>query len=170
MWYNIAQFKGICGDNMKEVIDEISKYILDNLYDDITLEQMEKEFFYSKYHIIRIFKQYTGFTIKEFINNVKVLKTVDPLLFTDDTILKIALNHGFNSQEYYSEKFQDVIGMPPLKFRKEFSDLENTQDKHVLKLKKEYLDYLGEYQDRLLNIKDNPSKENGKIKQLSIQG
>ncbi len=152
---------------MKDVIDDICKYILDNLYDEITLEQMEKEFFYSKYHIIRIFKQYTGFTIKEYINNAKILKTIDPLLFTNDTILKIALNHGFNSQEYYSEKFQNVIGIPPLKFRKEFSEIDSN-DKHILKMKKEYLDYLTQYQERLLNISDNPNKGNNKIKRLSI--
>ena len=149
---------------MKEVINEICKYILENLYDNITLEQMEKEFYYSKYHIIRLFKQYTGFTIKEFTNNVKVLKTINPLLFTNDTILKIALTHGFNSQEYYSEKFQGVIGIPPLKFRKEFKDLDNIENKKILKLKREYLNYLEQYQERLLNVQENKYEDINKIK------
>ena len=149
---------------MKEVINEICKYILENLYDNITLEQMEKEFYYSKYHIIRLFKQYTGFTIKEFTNIVKVLKTINPLLFTNDTILKIALTHGFNSQEYYSEKFQGVIGIPPLKFRKEFKDLDNVENKKILKLKREYLNYLEQYQERLLNVQENKYEDINKIK------
>ena len=149
---------------MKDVINEICKYILENLYDNITLEQMEKEFYYSKYHIIRLFKQYTGFTIKEFTNNVKVLKTINPLLFTNDTILKIALTHGFNSQEYYSEKFQGVIGIPPLKFRKEFKDLDNIENKKILKLKREYLNYLEQYQERLLNVQENKYEDINKIK------
>lgn len=149
---------------MKEVINEICKYILENLYDNITLEQMEKEFYYSKYHIIRLFKQYTGFTIKEFTNNVKVLKTINPLLFTNDTILKIALTHGFNSQEYYSEKFQGVIGIPPLKFRKEFKDLDNIENKKILRLKREYLNYLDQYQERLLNVQENKYEDINKIK------
>ena len=155
---------------MKDVINEICKYIIDNLDDDITLEQMENEFYYSKYHIIRLFKQYTGFTIKEFTNNVKILKTIDPLLITNDTILKIALTHGFNSQEYYSEKFQGVMGIPPLKFRKEFRDLDNIKNKRVLKLKREYLDYLKQYQEKLLNVHNNKDKENNKIKRLTNQG
>lgn len=136
---------------MEEVVKEICKYIIDNIYDEITLEQLEKEFYYTKYYITRIFKLYTGFTIREFSNTVKVLKTIDPLLFTDDTILKIALNNGFNSQEYYSETFQCVIGTSPLKFRKQFSNIEHITDIEELNARKEYLLYLQQYRDNLLN-------------------
>ena len=94
---------------------------------------------------------YTGYTIKEFINNVKVLKTIDPLLYTDDTILKIALTNGFNSLEYYSEKFKDVIGTSPLKFRKEYS-IENIDDINELKVKKDYLIKLKIWENELINM------------------
>lgn len=150
---------------MEKVVKEICKYIIDNIDDEITLNQLEKEFYYTKYYITRIFKSYTGFTIKEFSNTVKILKTIDPLLFTDDTILKIALNNGFNSQEYYSEIFQYIIGTSPLKFRKQFSDIEHITDIEELKAKKEYLLYLKQYRDNLLNVTDTKEKVE-KVKDL----
>ncbi len=135
-----------------DIIRKLCEYILSNLYEDITMEELEKELYYNRYYLIRLFKLYTGYTIKEFINTVKILKTVDPLLYTDDSILKIALNNGFNSQEYYSEKFQNVLGMAPLRFRKSFRDIDELKDIKEVKLKKEYLMYLEEFQNQLTNI------------------
>ena len=140
---------------MDNIVKGLCEYILSNLYEDITMEKLENEFYYNKYYLIRLFKLYTGYTIKEFINTVKILKTVDPLLFIDDSILKIALNNGFNSQEYYSEKFQDVLGMAPLRFRKRFRDIDEIKDINELKSRKEYLIYLEEFHNQLMNIHES---------------
>ena len=143
---------------MEDIVKEICKFIIDNIYDDINLEKLEKEFYYNKYYIIRMFKLHTGYTIKEFINTVKVLKTIDPLLFTDDSILKIALNNGFNSQEYYSERFQDTIGMAPLKFRKWYHEIDEVNDTNELELRKNYLLYLNQKHQELLSIQSTLEK------------
>lgn len=137
---------------MEKIVMEMCSYILNNLYNEITIDKMEKVFCYNKFYLIRVFKMYTGYTIKEFINNVKILKTIDPLIFTNDTILKIALSNGFNSQEYYSEKFRNVIGMSPFQFRKEYNSISELRDVNELKAKREYLLYLKEWQQALLNM------------------
>lgn len=143
---------------MEDIIKEICKFVIDNLNDDFTMKQIEKEFYYSKYHLIHLFKAYTGYSIREFANTVKVLKSTDPLLYTNDTILKIALNNGFNSQEYYSEKFQGIIGISPMQFRKEYQEIDLINDIEELKLKKEYLLYLEKYKLDLLSIANNSEK------------
>ena len=154
---------------MESIIKDICIYILNNINNEITINELEKTFCYNKFYIIRIFKEYTGFTIKEFVNNVKVLKTVDPLIFTDDTILKIALSNGFNSQEYYSEKFKELIGISPLKFRKEFNCLEKTENIDELKSKKNYLIYLKQYEQQLLDFSNtlNSSEDIKKLRKVA---
>ena len=37
---------------------------------------------------------------------------------SDDLIIKVALDNGFYSQEYYSEIFAKIIGVGPLTYRK----------------------------------------------------
>ena len=74
------------------------------------------------------------------------------MLFTNDTILKIALCNGFNSQEYYSEKFKEVIGIPPLTFRKQHNEQINLKDINAIKALKQYFIYLKEYEEQLLNL------------------
>ncbi len=72
---------------------------------------------------------------------------------------------GFNSQAYYSEKFQELIGIPPIHFRKEYSNIDLLNDVNDLKNKKDYLMNLNIYYENLLNISKNIEKNN-KVKKL----
>ncbi len=137
---------------MEEIIKDICNYIIANIDEEIAIKELEENFYYNKFYIIRAFKKTTGYTIKEFTNKVKVLKTIDPLLFTDDTILKIALNNGFNSQEYYSETFKNVIGISPVNFRKEYTNIDKIENIEELKEKRKYLEEVKEYEQYLLDI------------------
>ena len=151
------------GKYMERVVSEVCQYLLDNLDQKTSLDELEQKFYYNKYHLVRSFKQYTGLTMKEYVNTARVLQTVDPLLCTKDTILKIALNHGFSSQEYYSETFQGVVGVSPMRFRKTFS--EETKNIRELKKKKDYLLYLKQYQENLYHI-GTVEKQQEKVKKL----
>lgn len=147
---------------MENVVISMCNYILENINDKITIDDIEEIFCYNKFYLIRAFKLYTGYTIIEFINNVKVLKTIEHLLFTNDTILKIALNNGFNSQEYYCEKFKNIIGIPPIQFRKEYNNISSIKDINELKTKKEYLLSLNNWLYTLEHIPNNISSNNVK--------
>lgn len=137
---------------MGEIIKEICIYIINNTNSNVSLEDLENKFHYNKYYLVKAFKKYTGLTIMDFNNQVKVYKSIDPLLFTNDTILKIALNYGFNSQEYYSEKFKDTIGTSPQNFRNMY------KEEQVRTERQEELGKLKAYKEYLLNINNSEEK------------
>ena len=142
---------------MDEVlISQICKYLTDNINEEITDDIIADTFHYNKFYLIRKFKEYTGFSINEYVNECRVYNSTNTLIFTDRTILNIALNNGFNSLEYYSEKFKDVIGVSPLKFRKIYTGLleiaEKTNDKNELNIAKSTLEELQMYQQYLQNM------------------
>ena len=56
------------------------------------------------------------------------------LLTTNYSILKIALNNGFNSLEYYSEIFKKVTGFNPITFKKTINYNLNNKPKAINKL------------------------------------
>lgn len=149
---------------MDTVIRDLIIYLINNINEEITIKDIEDRYSYNRYYIIRAFKEYTGLTIMEFINKIKVYKTMNPLLYTDNTILYIALENGFNSQEYYSEKFKDVVGLSPIRFRKYFSNIEENHDINELKMKKAYLNELYNNYNELLNMHKNI--EEVKVKKL----
>lgn len=154
-------------------IKEICEYIISNINESISVEQIASAFHYDKAYIMRRFKDYTGFTINEFVNECRVYNSTSSLIYTDDSILKIALSNGFNSLEYYSEKFKDIIGSSPLKFRQIYSKLlliaSKSKDAEELRLIKSALTELQEYQIYLNSIGDNISTENRKISRPKVK-
>lgn len=154
-------------------IKEICEYIISNINESISIEQIASAFHYDKAYIMRKFKDYTGFTINEFVNECRVYNSTSPLIYTDDSILKIALSNGFNSLEYYSEKFKDIIGSSPLKFRQIYSKLlliaSKSKDADELRLIKSALTELQEYQIYLNSIGDNISTDNRKVSRPKVK-
>ncbi len=142
----------------ENVISELCLYLINNINEDVSVSELARMLHYNKFYLIREFKKYTGFTISEFINYVRVYNSIDPLVFSDDTILKIALSNGFHSSEYYSEKFKDVIGTAPLRFRKIFSLLMSAAQNDVsvenLQMIKEEFTKFKDYQNYLNGMKD----------------
>lgn len=151
-------------------VEAVCNYILENLREDISIDKIADHFHYNKYYVMRKFKAVTGLTINDYINKNKIYNSVNQIISTDDTILKIALDNGFNSLEYYSEKFKEIIGVGPLKFRKLFSIgyLLSRKENDMTKLEqiKAELKELQEYQEYLrslsmsqsLETKENPPK------------
>lgn len=145
-------------------IKEICEYILNNINSEISVDAIAEAFHYNKSYLMRRFKDCTGFTIGEYINECRVYNSTNPLIYTNYSILKIALTNGFNSLEYYSEKFKDIIGTSPLKFRQIYSSLlemtKKSEDLEELKTIKDALTELQEYQTYLNSIGNTASKDN----------
>lgn len=100
-----------------ELIVKILDYIDKNLYKKITTSELSRIYFFNKDYIMRLFKKEIGMTIIEYINKKRIYSSLEELKNTTDLMLKVALNHGFLSQEYFSETFTKIIGVPPLTYR-----------------------------------------------------
>lgn len=101
-----------------DVVSDILDYIDSNLMEDITIQEIAGTFYFNKHYLMKKFKRSTGITITQYVNSQKVINSMKALAYTDDRILKIALNSGFHSQEYYSEMFEKIVGISPNHFRK----------------------------------------------------
>lgn len=103
---------------MQKTINNIIGYIDSNLTDRVSVDNIAGKFCFNRRYIQHCFKKNTGLTITQYTNYKKVISSFNSLVSTDDKILKVALTHGFNSLEYYSETFCKVVGISPIQFRK----------------------------------------------------
>lgn len=101
------------------IVLNIIDYLDNNLTEEITIDSIVGKFHFNRFYLMKMFKKVTGLTIFEYVNQKKITDSLDDIVNTDDRILKIALKHGFNSQEYYSETFTKVLGISPSEFRKQ---------------------------------------------------
>ena len=116
----------MCSDAL---ICDMLNYIHDHLYEIISMDDLSRHFFYDKSYLMRKFKKELGMTIGYYVNAMRIYNSL-PSYQVGDTILKIALFHGFHSIEYYSEVFRSMIGVSPRMYKKFvlYRDYENESD------------------------------------------
>ena len=64
-------------------------------------------------------KQVTGMGVKDYINRVRIERSVDLLLHTDKKINEIAYEVGFSYPRYFSTSFKQMKGVTPTRFKRE---------------------------------------------------
>lgn len=71
----------------------------------------------SQSHLTRQLKKYYHITPTDFINNLRVQKTASLLCLTDEKILEVALECGFENMSYYNRIFKEKYGVTPRQYR-----------------------------------------------------
>lgn len=98
---------------IKSIIDFINA----NYTRKITLEEIAKNVFLSKYYICKIFKKHTGLTIKDYITK-KRLANVSTLVADGANITNACINSGFGDYSTFYNAFLREKGNPPKKLLK----------------------------------------------------
>lgn len=94
------------------IVIDILKYIDENLYALISIQELSIIFHYNKDYLMRIFKREIGVTIIDYINQKRIYSSLFSYSL-NRSIMNISLSFGFSSLEYYSEVFKRYMGVSP---------------------------------------------------------
>ena len=72
---------------------------------------------YSRRHADRVFKEYLGKTLQEYINAVLLTQSAGDLLSTEKTIMEVALDSHFKSHEGFLRSFSRRFHITPSEYR-----------------------------------------------------
>ncbi|MCD8020162.1 MAG: helix-turn-helix domain-containing protein [Clostridiales bacterium] len=128
-------------------MQEIFSYICSNYHQNIILDDLSKHLYLSPTYVSRYIKQKCGFTFGELLNTVRLERAMEDLLYTNDSIMKIALGNGFANLAAYNKAFKKAYQMTPSEFRKsrksktkEISNQEKNQKELIYRKVDEYLE------------------------------
>ncbi|MDQ6421626.1 AraC family transcriptional regulator [Paenibacillus sp. LHD-117] len=102
-----------------ERLTMITNYIRENYNQNLSLDFLSTKFNLSSEYLSRFFFKYTGMTLLQYINAIRLEKSYPDLMNTDDPITQIALNHGFPNEKSYNRVFKAVYLVTPSQYRKE---------------------------------------------------
>ena len=100
-------------------IEIATKYIKDNFKSKLTVSTIASKTNISKSTLYRIFNENFGCTVSDYINQLRIEKSISLLSETDLSVEEIAEKTGFASCSYFSRVFKKLYGVSPLKFKKE---------------------------------------------------
>lgn len=98
---------------------EMINFIQNNYSKDITLDLLKNSFHYTKQNIIKIFKEDTGYTPVQYLQKVRIEKSIELLQNTNYSIKDIAIKVGF-SANYYPKIFLKNKHILPNEYRKKY--------------------------------------------------
>ena len=99
-----------------ELVCNILDYLDENINTIISIDMISSIFCYDKTYVMKRFKKELGISIVNYMNIIKIYNSLK-YFKNDDSILKISIESGFNSLEYYSEMFKKVIGVSPMTYK-----------------------------------------------------
>ena len=100
----------------KELI-KVIEYIEENLFEELTLQELASVAGYSKYHFTRIFKEATGENIISMIKRLRLEKSAKALFHLNTPITEIGLNIGYWTPSSYNKAFKQRFNQSPSEFR-----------------------------------------------------
>lgn len=143
----------------KKLICRILDYIDSHLNDEIDIFNLSRYLCYDKFYLMKKFKSELGISIITYVNRMRIYNSLLDL-DSDELLLKVALNNGFNSLEYYSEIFSKVMGFSPSVMRRYF---EGTLNKEELLSVKDTIAKMIKFRTFIYEYRFGPMEEEQKL-------
>lgn len=100
-----------------EKVKNILSWVREHYSEKVTVEEAAAAAGYSAAHFMRFFKNETGQTFTEYLNDYRLASAAYTIAETGESISRIAEECGFESLSYFSRSFRAKYGMSPRQMR-----------------------------------------------------
>lgn len=115
---DISRQKKIISAHEKAMRDTMA-YMQSNFKRKISVDQLSARVNLSKYHFIRLFQQYTGYSPYAWLINYRINQGKTLLRSGSDDIKSIAISCGFSDSNHFIRSFRQATGISPSRYRRE---------------------------------------------------
>lgn len=100
------------------VIEKLSS----NLQNDHPLDNLAMEVGMSTRRFTAAFRAVTGFSVYQYLANLRMLKAAELLSESNKSIITIAKKIGYKNKRAFCRKFKSYTGMKPIDYRRHQND------------------------------------------------
>lgn len=102
----------------REGVSAMVAYINANYASITGIAQIAEQFYISKYHLCRVFKDAMKMTVTDYLNRVRIRNACRYLRASNKDMGEIALLCGFHDAAYFSNVFKRIQGISPREYRR----------------------------------------------------
>ena len=105
---------------------KLDAVIRENLSDpDLDVKFLTERLLMSRTALYEKVKQETGMGVKDYINRIRIERSVELLMGTDKSISEISYEVGFSYPRYFSTSFKNMKGVTPTRYKQENRPADN---------------------------------------------
>lgn len=98
-----------------EKVSNIIDYINNNIDSELSLDQIADKFYISKYHMLREFKRYAGYTLHSYIQKKRLIAAKE-MLKQGVRIVDVSSRCGFGDYSNFYRTFKKSFGLSPREY------------------------------------------------------
>lgn len=102
----------------EQIVKSITNILQSKVHSSVNLDDIAKELYFSKTYIKSVFKKYTGSSIIQFYNRLKIDEAKRLISLKQYTYTEISAQLGFSSVHYFTRLFKSVTDMTPSEYQK----------------------------------------------------
>ncbi len=99
-------------------LSEIIEYLDEHYTDRLTLKELAERLHMNYFYLSHFFKDTSGISFQDYLNNLRIDKSLSMLSESNTSITEIAYNTGFPNIKAYTKAFQKKFGMLPSAYKK----------------------------------------------------
>lgn len=132
--------RGISDERMNEILN----YLMNHYQEQITLQGLADKLYLSNAYLSKYIKKNFGMSFLKLLNNIRMEHAVSELLYSEKTVVRIAMDNGFSNLAGFNRTFREIYNMTPAEYRKDMekkteSAEKEEPDKEILKKVESYL-------------------------------
>ena len=113
------------------LIEKAKAYIQENIYQDISQEEIANQLFICTAYLSRLFKKETGETFTQYVTRAKIEKSIDLLKDPKYKTYQVGELLGYKTPRYFSRLFRAQTGLNPSEYRKTILNQEGDFDEDI---------------------------------------
>jgi AraC family transcriptional regulator len=105
--------RGPSSPRHSDLVDETKALLLRRFGEALSLDDVAKAVGVSAFHLARLFRRHTGFSLHGYRTRIRLLHALDRLEEARGALTELALDLGFSSQSHFTDAFRRAFGVPP---------------------------------------------------------
>jgi AraC-like DNA-binding protein len=100
----------------REIVEEAKEFLTARMAERISLDDLARRVYVSPYHLARLFRAATGFSVHGYLVDLRLRNGLDRIGATGghaDGIGEVGVRLGFNSHSHFTASFRRAFGLAP---------------------------------------------------------
>lgn len=110
------------GRALRRYAEDAKELLHRRFREPLRLEDVASALYVSTYHLCRVFKEETGMSIHQYLNQLRLRQALTELAQGDTALAKLANDLGFCCQSHFTRAFRKQFGVPPGEARRQALD------------------------------------------------
>lgn len=98
-------------------VDGVRAVLAARATERVSLADVAAEVAVSAFHLARMFRRHTGFTVHEYLTQLRLRMALGVVTDPDTDLATLAIELGFSSHSHFTRRFTAAFGMPPSALR-----------------------------------------------------